>query len=81
MEALGEHDTAGVFLGAVTDGVLAHSNPVAINEIPDYNDLVITLRSRLGEGYFTAATARGAALTYEQAAAFALEATEKLGRD
>jgi predicted ATPase/class 3 adenylate cyclase len=78
MAALGEHQTAGVFLGAVTGGVLARRSGVSPNEIPDHDKLVTTLRSQLGDDDYVAATARGAAMTYEQASAFALVAIEGL---
>jgi predicted ATPase/class 3 adenylate cyclase len=78
MVALGEHETAAIFLGAVTNGVLARRSGVSPNEIPDYNNFVATLRTQLGEDLHTAATARGAAMSYEQASAFALAAIAAL---
>jgi hypothetical protein len=48
------------------------------NEIPDYDEFVTTLRSRLGADLYEAAIARGAAMTYQQASAFALTAIEGL---
>jgi hypothetical protein len=74
MATLGEHETASVFLAAVTNDVLARRSGVSPNEIPDYNQFVMTLRSRLGDDRYNAATARGAAMSYEQASAFALAA-------
>jgi predicted ATPase/class 3 adenylate cyclase len=74
MAALGEPDTAGVFLGAVTNGVLARLNALPPNEIPDHEEFVATVRSQLGDDAYTAPTARGAAMTYEQISAFALAA-------
>jgi predicted ATPase/class 3 adenylate cyclase len=76
MAALGEHETAAVFLGSLTSGVVARSGGVSPNEIPDQHDFVAALRSELGEARYTAATARGAAMSYDQASAFALAATE-----
>jgi hypothetical protein len=78
MVALAEHETAAVLLGAVTNGVLARRSGVSPNEIPDYNNFVTTLRTQLGEDLYTAATARGATMSYEQASAFALAAIEGL---
>jgi predicted ATPase len=78
MVALGEHDTAAVFLGAVTNNVLARRSGVSPSEIPDYTKFVATLRSQLGEDLYTAATARGATMSYEQASAFALAAIADL---
>jgi predicted ATPase/class 3 adenylate cyclase len=78
MAALGEHQTAAVFLGAVTGGLLARHSGVSPNEIPDQDTFITTLRSKLGDDDYTAATARGAAMTYEQASAFALVAIEGL---
>jgi hypothetical protein len=78
MAALGEHETAAVFLGAVTSSVLARRSGVSPNEVPDYNKFVATLRTQLGEDLCTAATARGAAMTYEQANAFALAVVARL---
>jgi predicted ATPase/class 3 adenylate cyclase len=74
MVALGEHETAAVLLGAVTKGVRARRSGVSPNEIPDYTKFVATLRTQLGEDLYTAATARGAAMSYESASAFALAA-------
>jgi hypothetical protein len=78
MAALREHETAAVFLGAVTNAVLARRSGVSPNEIPDYNEFVASLRSQLGDDRHSAATARGAVMTYEQASAFALAAIEDL---
>jgi hypothetical protein len=78
MAALGEPETAGVFLGAVTDGVFARMNALPPNEIPDHEELVATVRSQLGDDAYTAATNRGRAMTYEQITAFALAAVERL---
>jgi predicted ATPase len=76
MAAHGDHETAAVFVGAVTNGVLPRRSGVSPNEIPDYDEFVTTLRSQLGDDRHTAATNRGAAMTYEQASAFALAAIE-----
>jgi predicted ATPase len=78
MAAVGAPDAAGVFLGAVTDGVFARINALPPNEIPDHEELVATVRSQLGEDLYIAATARGAAMSYEQASVFALAAVEGL---
>jgi hypothetical protein len=80
MEALGEPETAAVFLGAASNNVLARPSGVSPNEIPGYNEFVKTLRSQLGDDDYKAATARGAAMTCEQASAFALVAIEGLRR-
>jgi hypothetical protein len=79
MVALGEYETAAVFLGAVTSSVLARRSGVSPNEIPDYSEFVTILRSQLGDVRHTAATNRGPAMTHEQANAFALAAIEGLG--
>jgi predicted ATPase/class 3 adenylate cyclase len=81
MVALGEHETAAVFLGAVTNGVLARRSGLSPNEIPDHDKFVTTLRSQLDDDTYTAATARGAAMTYDQASSFALLAIEALRRN
>jgi hypothetical protein len=87
MMAVGEHHTAAVFSGAVTNNVLAGRSGVSSDErpdappevqIPDSDEFVTTLRSQLGEDLYKAATARGGAMTYEQASAFALAAIEGL---
>jgi predicted ATPase len=78
MVALGEHETAAVFLGAVTNNVLARRSGVSPNEIPNYTNFVANLRTQLGEDLYTAATARGATMSYEQASAFALAAIADL---
>jgi hypothetical protein len=70
-------ETAGVFLGAVTDGVFAHVNALPPNEIPAHEKFVATIRSQLGDDAYTAATARGAAMTYEQITTFALAAVQR----
>jgi hypothetical protein len=78
MPALGERETAAAFLGSLTSSVVARRGGVSPSEIPDYDEFVTTLRSKLGEDLYKAATARGAAMTYEQASAFALAAIEGL---
>jgi hypothetical protein len=87
MMAVGEHHLAAVFSGAMTNNVVGRRSAMSSNErpdappevqIPDYDEFVTTLRSQLGDEDYTAATARGAALTYEQAGAFALAAIEGL---
>jgi hypothetical protein len=80
MVALGEYETAAAFLSAVTNDVLARRSGMSPNEIPDYDEFVTTLRSQLGDDRYAAATARGAAMSYEQASAFALAAVERLRR-
>jgi hypothetical protein len=76
MAALGERETAAVFLGSLSSGVVARRGGVSPNEIPDYDEFVTTLQSQLGQARYSAATARGAAMTYEQARVFALAAIE-----
>jgi hypothetical protein len=76
--ALGELEAASVFLAAVTDGALSRLGAIAPNEAAYFNELVITIRSRLGQERHIAATARGAAMTYEQVNAFAIAAVEAL---
>jgi hypothetical protein len=78
MATLGEHETAAVFLGAVTNAVRARRSGVSPNEIPDSNQFAGTLRSQLGDDRYNAATTRGAAMTHEQITAFALAAVEDL---
>jgi hypothetical protein len=78
MAALGEYETAAVFVASVTNGVLARRTGVSPNEIPDHNQLVTSLQSELGDDRYAAATARGVAVTYEQISAFALAAVEDL---
>jgi predicted ATPase/class 3 adenylate cyclase len=80
METLGEHETAAVFLGAATNSVLARPGGVSPNEIPDHKRFVTILRSQLGEDDYTTATARGAAMTYEQASSFAIVAIKGVRR-
>jgi hypothetical protein len=60
----------------VAEGVFAGLTVLPPNEIPAYNQILARLRSRLGDDYYVAATARGAAMTYEQITAFALAAVE-----
>jgi hypothetical protein len=76
--ALGEHQTAAVFLGAATDRIPTRLNPMGPIEISAYNEFITKLRSQLGQDRYTAATDRGAAMTYEQASAFALAAVKGL---
>jgi hypothetical protein len=51
-------------------------NALPPNEIPDHEELVATVRAQLGDTRYRAATARGAAMTYEQITTFALAAVE-----
>jgi hypothetical protein len=62
----------------VTNRIPTRLNPLAPIEISAYHEFVTKLRSQLGEDRYTAATARGAAMTYEQASAFALAAVNGL---
>jgi hypothetical protein len=78
MLALGERQTAAVFVGAVTQGVLAHLGALPRHERADYKEFTVALRSELGDERYAAASARGAAMTYEQITAFALAAVEDL---
>jgi hypothetical protein len=78
MATLGETKTAGVFLGAVTGGVFARLNALPPNELPDHEEFVATVRAQLGDDAYAAATARGAAMTYEQITAYALVAVKRL---
>jgi predicted ATPase/class 3 adenylate cyclase len=78
MATLGEHETAAVFLGTVTNSFRARRSGVSPNEIPDYNQFAATLRSQLGDDRYNDATTRGAAMTYEQINAFALAAVEDI---
>jgi hypothetical protein len=80
MAALGELETAAVFCGAVEDGAFARLTVLPPNEIPGRNEFIMILRSQLGADHFNAATASGAAKTYEQASAFALAAIDGLQR-
>jgi hypothetical protein len=64
MAALGDSETAAVFVGAVTQGVLARLGGLPWHELADYNEFAATLRSQLGDDRCAAATARGAAMTY-----------------
>jgi predicted ATPase len=79
--ALGDLESAVIFLGAVTDGALARLGALPSNELPTHNEFVRTLRSQLGDDHYTAATAQGAAMTYEQAGANALAVIEHLLRN
>jgi hypothetical protein len=47
-------------------GVFARIKALPPNEIPDHEEFVATVRSQLGEESYSAARARGAAMTYEQ---------------
>jgi hypothetical protein len=82
LAAAGEHETAAVFCGAVSHGVFAGlrlgAAVLPANEIPAHIEFMATLRSQLGDDRYAAATARGAAMTYEQISAFALAAVEDL---
>ena len=76
MAAVGELETAAVFWGAVAQGVFANLTVLPAGEIPDHNQFIATLQSQLGDERYTAANARGAAMTYEQINDFALAAVE-----
>ncbi|HUJ67705.1 MAG TPA: hypothetical protein VLX59_19325, partial [Acidimicrobiales bacterium] len=74
MAAAGELETAAVLWGAVANGVYAHLTVLPANEIPGHREFIARLRSELGDNSYAAATARGAAMTDEEATAFALAA-------
>jgi hypothetical protein len=78
MAALGDSETAAVFVGAVTQGVLAHLGALPRHERVDYKTFAVAIRSELGDDRYTAASARGAAKTYEQINSFALAAVDGL---
>jgi hypothetical protein len=78
MAALGDFETAAVFWGAVAEGVFARLTVLPANEIPDHNQFMAIVQSELGHDSYTAATTRGAAMTYEQITTFALAAVERL---
>jgi hypothetical protein len=76
MAVVGKLETAAAFWGAVTDGVFARLTVLPPNEIPDHNLFMASIQARLGDSDYTAATARGAAMTYEQITTFALAVVE-----
>jgi hypothetical protein len=78
MGAVGELETAGVFWGAVTDGVFARLTVLPPNEIPGHDRFMVSVQAQLGDSAYTAATARGAAMTHEQITTFTLAAVERL---
>jgi hypothetical protein len=78
MAAGGELETAAVFWGAVTQGVFAGLTVLPANEITGHNQLMATVESELGADRYTAATARGSAMTDEQISAFALAEVQGL---
>jgi hypothetical protein len=75
----GELQTAAVFWGAATEGVFASLTVLPPNEIPSHDQFMAKVQSELGNAH-DAATARGAAMTYEQITTFALAAVERLWR-
>jgi hypothetical protein len=77
-ETLGELEAASVFLGAVTGGALSRLGAIPLNEAAYFSELATSMRSRLGSERQNAATARGAAMNYEQVSSFALTAVEGL---
>src|SRR5262249_12121024 len=81
MAAVGVLETAAVFVGAVTQGVLAHLGALPRHERADYKQFIVAIRSELGDDRYSAATARGATMTYEQITAFALAAVENVRQD
>jgi predicted ATPase/class 3 adenylate cyclase len=80
LSAAGEYETAAVFCGAVADGVFAgiSSYTLPANEIPGHSHFVATLRLRIGDDLYRAATARGAAMTYEQITTLAVATVTNL---
>jgi hypothetical protein len=73
---LGEPEPAAVLWGAVTEGVLARRGALPLNETSDHDRLVAAVQLELGDHRYTAVTARGSAMTYEQITTFALAAVE-----
>jgi predicted ATPase/class 3 adenylate cyclase len=72
MAAVEELDTAAVFWGAVVQGVFARLTALPANETPGHDEVMGTIQSKLGNDAYATATARGAAMTYEQINTFAL---------
>jgi hypothetical protein len=75
MAALGEYETAAVLWGAVTEGFFARLIFPA-SEVSGNDQSMAMVRSQLGHDSYTAATARGAAMAYEQITAFVRAAVE-----
>jgi hypothetical protein len=73
-----ESETAAVLVGAVTEGVLARLGAIPLHELADYNQFITTLPSQLGDSHYRAAIGRGATMTYDQIAQFALAAVADL---
>jgi hypothetical protein len=76
MTACGDFETAAVFWGAVTDGVLARLAALPPNEIPGHKQMMAAVQSELGDDRYSSITARGEAMTDEQMTVFARAAVE-----
>jgi predicted ATPase/class 3 adenylate cyclase len=76
MDAVGDHETAALFCGAVARGALAKLYALPLPERADHRELRDRLRSALGPDAYDTATGRGAAMAYDELVAFALHRLE-----
>jgi predicted ATPase len=76
--AAGDNEMAAMSWGAVADGVFAGLTVLPPNEIPAHAQFLAALQAQLGDDRYMAATATGAALTYEQVTPRVLSAVKNL---
>ena len=64
---LGHYELAAVFGGIATQGVFANTYGVPVHELPDRQRALERLEEKLGAERYTAAIARGASMSYDEA--------------
>jgi predicted ATPase len=76
MDAIGDHEAAALFSGAIARGALAKLYALPLPERASHRELLERLCSELGAEAYEAATSRGAAIAYDELVAFALHRLE-----
>ena len=64
---LGHYELAAIFGGIATQGVFANTYGVPVHELPDRQRALERLEEKLGAERYTAAIARGASMSYDEA--------------
>jgi predicted ATPase/class 3 adenylate cyclase len=67
LASTGHREMAAVLGGIVTEGIFAKTHGIPVHELPDRQRTLEHLETELGAQRFTAAIARGAAMTYDEA--------------
>ena len=75
---LGHYELAAVLGGIATEGVFANTYGVPVHELPDRQSALDRAEAELGSERYTAAIARGASMSYDEALGSTTRALESL---